>query len=347
MALLTKVLADDSGKAVHDLRVWSRRLQQVVTILAPSPRPHHARTVVRALRRARHAVGGWRDCDVLLELLESKARRIRNPEERKVRETIRALAESRRQRQMRRARRKLESRKLFTLAHRAERFLDELAGGQHKDTGETPPREVVPRKVLTESIVEGYAHWREALTLACDSLAPANIHAFRIRSKKLRYRLELARDLGEHNVRAALGPLKSLQDELGDWHDRLELFRLTAEALANPELLLKHPRLVATVLRKSDRERALEQERIRRLLAKTLAHVDGSALHDWVLRYCRTQPPNSPAAPEPRSAEPALDGNESARAACDVAMRSAGHAPTLETERVGENFIKATGDPPN
>src|SRR3984893_13851241 len=90
--------------------------------------------------------------------------------------------------------------------------------------------------------------------------SPANIHAFHMRTKQLRYRIELARDLGESDVQAALGFLKSLQDGLGCWHDHAELFRLTTEGLADPEFLLSHARCVAALLRKSDREQAVQGE---------------------------------------------------------------------------------------
>src|SRR5215470_5204720 len=79
VGLLPKVLAEDDPDAVHDLRVWSRRAQEVVVTLFPKPLPPEARAMVRTLRRARRSLGTWRDCDVLAELLERKVRRIRNP----------------------------------------------------------------------------------------------------------------------------------------------------------------------------------------------------------------------------------------------------------------------------
>jgi CHAD domain-containing protein len=290
MALLLRVLSEDSYEAVHDLRVWSRRLQQVVTTLSPSPRPPQARAMVRALRGARRSVGGWRDCDVLINLLEHKARRMRNPEERQVCEKICALAMNKRQHEIRRARRKLANRKLFTLALRAQKVLDEVAHDERRDAAE----------VLAKSIAERYEHWCQALSLACDDAQPMNIHAFRIRTKQLRYRIELARDLGERDAKAPLSFLKSLQDELGCWHDRAELFGLN------------HPRLVATVLRKSDREQAVQGKRIRRLLTNTHGNIGGSALDDWVARYCREKPSQPPASAEPRSSGAASNGDNCA-----------------------------------
>src|ERR1700732_3584627 len=99
MSLLLKVLAEDADDAVHDLRVWSRRLQQVVAALSSKPLPPQARTMVPDLRRAR---------------------------------------------------RKLANRKLFTLAHRAQKFLDELPEGERQEAGE----------VLASSVADGHLQWR-------------------------------------------------------------------------------------------------------------------------------------------------------------------------------------------
>ena len=90
--LLSKVLSQDSVDAVHDLRVWSRRLQQVISTISVHSSSPEVRLMVRALRRARRAVGEWRDCDVLLDLLERKARRVRNPGQKVAYEMVRHLA---------------------------------------------------------------------------------------------------------------------------------------------------------------------------------------------------------------------------------------------------------------
>jgi CHAD domain-containing protein len=132
---------------------------------------------MKALRRARHSLGAWRDCDVLIALLERKARRIRRADEKQACEMIRDLARKKRRGRMRRARRKLASRKLVALV----------------------------------------------------------LHAFRIQTKRLRYRVELARDLGSNAAQEALDSLKTIQDELGRWHDSTELVMLAADALADPE----------------------------------------------------------------------------------------------------------------
>jgi CHAD domain-containing protein len=353
MSLLPKVLAEDSVEAVHDLRVWSRRLQQVVSTLSTDPLTSETPTIVRALRRARRALGGWRDCDVLIDLLERKARRVRNPEEKKAYAMIRDLALSKRDRGIRRARRKLANRKLFTLGHRAEKFLEELAGGEGHDAA----------AVMASSAAQGYAEWRRALSRACESFDPLEVHAFRIRTKQLRYRIELVRDLGESDAEPALNFLKSLQDVLGAWHDQIELLRLTAEALADSELLLKHARLVALLLRKSDREQGVQSQRVQRLLANTNKCAQDSALHHWIARYCREIPAHRAAEPEDRKPqelrESVSSSNESAVAqggesadALEVTEASVLLASPAVGPAVGqsagaiEDFVKAMSELP-
>ena len=64
------------------------------------------------------SLGAWRDCDVLIALLERKARRIRRADEKQAWEMIRDLTRKKRRGRMRRARRKLANRKLLALVQR-------------------------------------------------------------------------------------------------------------------------------------------------------------------------------------------------------------------------------------
>lgn len=283
MGLLPAVLADDEPEPVHDLRVWSRRLQQVVVALCPDPMPEDARRMVRALKRARRALGGWRDCDVMLDLLERKLRRIRNPGERRAWEKIRDWIAKRRERAMRRARRKVAKRKLFTLGQCARRVADEALPHTGEGDGGAGAD---PGVVLAAAIGGGYERWRQALARAHETLAAQDVHRFRIESKRLRYRIELARDLGDEEAGSALESLRELQDGLGRWHDHGELARLAAEALADPAFLLAEPRVAGTVLRKLARDNAVEAERIRRLVDTTADRLDGSQLDAWIARKC-------------------------------------------------------------
>jgi CHAD domain-containing protein len=279
VALVPRVLRRDDPDAVHDLRVWSRRSQQLIIALFPQPRPPEARAIMKALRCARHSLGAWRDCDVLIALLERKARRIRRADEKQAWEMIRDLGRKKRQRRMRRARRKLASRKLIALMHRGQELIERrLAPNGERD------QDLLA--AFVSSVGEAHATWRKGLACARANLTTAGIHAFRIQTKRLRYRVELARDLGSSAAQEAVASLKAIQDELGRWHDSTELVMLAADALADPEFLAQHPRTAAAVLRKIDRNSALQIERVRRLLESTHEGLERSAIQAWIRAYC-------------------------------------------------------------
>ncbi len=283
MALLGRVLEEDDAGAVHDLRVWSRRLQQVIVTLCGQALPPEGQIIVKALRRARRCLGPWRDGDVLIELLERKARPLRDHDERDSWDRVRKWTLRKRKNEMSRARRKLVNCKLFSLPRRAHKLIREISA---QDEG----RDLGPGRVLLASVRNGYEQWREGLSRARESLTAIDIHGFRIQTKRLRYRIELAVDLGDVEAQPAVASLKMLQDELGRWHDQTELAKLCAEALADPEFLTENPRTLGSILRKMDRGRALQIERIRQLLATTHRAVERSALHTWIDRYCGEPP---------------------------------------------------------
>lgn len=218
LVLLPKILGEDNANVVHDLRVWSRRSQQVVAMLHGKP-PPAARKMLRVLRRIRRSLSVWRDCDVLIDLLEGRLRRVRNPEEKLAWEMVRDRAFRKRERQIRRARRRLAKSALFASGQDAKHLEDQVL--QQIDYADMDPR-----ARLASSIGRAYERWRDNLSRAGRSGDPADIHAFRIQTKRLRYRIELARDLGDRNTAAPLGFLKRLQDRLGWWQDRCALAHL-------------------------------------------------------------------------------------------------------------------------
>ena len=67
VSLEAKVLKGDDPDAIHDMRVASRRLQQVLDLIFPKPLPREARRLRRKIRRCRRALGDLRNCDVLLQ----------------------------------------------------------------------------------------------------------------------------------------------------------------------------------------------------------------------------------------------------------------------------------------
>ena len=245
-ALLANVLGERTPEAVHDLRVWSRRLQQTLAALFPGSRSHRLRSLRRTLRRSRRALGAWRNCDVVLQRLARKQRQTRSPEKRRALALVIDSVRKSRQHEVRRARKKLVRLDLFDLAEQVEALLK--APGASRDGANASPPDIIS---------VAHADWQAALSRALEDRRVENIHSFRIQTKRLRYRIELMRDLGAQDTAAALEWLRSLQDTLGGWHDRLELGRCIAEALATPERLHDQPRMSIILLTELEKEKKL------------------------------------------------------------------------------------------
>jgi len=278
MKLLPEVLNSERPQAVHDLRVCSRRLQQVLLTMFPKVPDNRAGSLVRTLRRARRGLSGWRDCDVLIALLDRRLRRLRNSDEQHAWQVVRAYLLKRRAKEIRRARHRLAKRKLFTLAQSTDDLLIERK--QDTSIRVIPPDAFIA--IVAEFIAASYTDWRAALAHATESGSQADAHYFRIKTKQLRYQIELARDLGDKEVLSQLNWLKKLQDSLGHCHDQVELARNATQAIANPEFLLSGPRSASLLLKRVARELLSEAARMKSLLAATMDSGELLPLEAWI-----------------------------------------------------------------
>ena len=241
--LIPKVMETDGPDVVHDTRVACRRLQQRLSALFPKPRPNKIRKLRRGLRRIRRLLGEWRNCDVLLALIGSESKVTESPEKEAAWELVRDHLIKRRSQQIRRCRRKLKKYDQPSFIAKLERVLTA-----------SPAQEEMP---LLERARDAENAARQklqaALIQASASYAPKDLHAFRIATKRLRYRAELVQQLGEGNRSTVLASLKTIQDLLGRWHDRQSLQVVIAEALAQPELLIREPVLAGCLLQELER----------------------------------------------------------------------------------------------
>jgi len=245
-SVLGNVLATGDADAVHDLRVVTRRLQQVLSTLSPSPRPKRVRRLRRTLRRIRRALGAWRNYDVILEPVARRRKATRSPHKRAAWTLVREHLEKRRLDEMIRARRRLLDKDLSGFADRLQTTIADLLQ-------QTQPADV-ERSVLTRVEV-AWREWQAALARAEQNCEVPTVHGLRIATKRLRYRVELARALGDEAAEPVLEWARDVQHELGDWHDHQVLQQLMAEALARPEVLLGAVEVVRVALAELERER--------------------------------------------------------------------------------------------
>jgi len=210
VSLLNAMPAAQAGDedSVHEARVASRRLRGVLPVLgARAGGPVLARAR-REVRRITRALGPVREIDVSLALLAEFETRGAAP--------AAAIAGVRHALTVDRAVRRREMLAVLTPSHleRLRRRLVAVAapnGGFHPGAGE-----------VVESARQTAARARQlrsAIERAGGLYAPGPLHRVRVTAKKLRYGLEVHREITKLRSLAKVNSVKSLQDVLGRIHD--------------------------------------------------------------------------------------------------------------------------------
>ena len=201
--LPSAVAGEDAG--VHQARVASRRLREGLPVLAVGLK--RGKKAERKVRRLTRALGTVREMDVTMEVLDELARRPKIP--RDALEDVRGhvLAErDRRRAAMLERLRELNTAKLL-------RRLDEVA------VDSTISDATVWQEALATRVGRRAKRFASAIHDAGQIYAPDRLHAVRIATKKLRYALELASDIGIRQARGLVVTLKRLQETLGRLND--------------------------------------------------------------------------------------------------------------------------------
>ena len=199
--LLTKVLISGDPETVHDLRVWSRRLQQALRVIAPPTGT--TKKILRELRKVRQTLGPYRDLDVILELLRSRQRQSSTATVQEAWEAMQGELASQRQELVERVRREIAAQDLFKFITRAQSLIA------------ATDRDFNPVAQLTDGITKSMAAWEDSLAATRQQPDAAGLHALRIAGKKLRYRVELLSDLDPSKVKPLVKSLKEIQTNLG------------------------------------------------------------------------------------------------------------------------------------
>jgi CHAD domain-containing protein len=288
VALVPAVLTGSDPEAVHDARVASRRLQQAVSAFFPKPRSGKARQLRRKARRVRRALGDWRNCDVLLDLVGRRQRRARREAKRRAWEFVQAHLIERQGVASARARKKLLRQDTGDCVALLRWLLDHPPAGGARPLGQR----------LSASVRDAWAEWQSALARAQDSRAVADLHAFRVATKDLRYRTELLHDLGLEPMKSQLRWLAELQEALGAWHDREMLHQAVAEAVGRPDILLNALPSARVLLAELETERNRPAKDVERIFRLALEHPGHTQMHRWSAAHSAPAHHVSPAGSE-------------------------------------------------
>jgi CHAD domain-containing protein len=244
-----KVLKGDDAEAVHDMRVASRRLQQVLDLLYPKPRPQDLRRFRRQIRRCRVALGDVRNCDVLLEFVGRSLGRKRSAG-REAWTAVQHFLLMRRSKSSLRAMRKFGKINLAVFYVDLKEFLHhdkahDHSAAHHAHTSGAPHHAFA--KDLADALESAWSRFEDHVAQSHMHPRPEVIHGARIATKRLRYLLEVFHEFGVAGSADALAWLRQLQKYLGDWHDLEVLEQMMIEMLARPEFLREHLSLAVEV----------------------------------------------------------------------------------------------------
>jgi CHAD domain-containing protein len=237
-----KVLKGDDADAIHDMRVGSRRLQQVLDLLYPKPRTPELRRMRRQIRRCRQILGEVRNCDVLLEIVARSLGRKRSAR-REAWTAVQHFLLMRRSEIFLRAMRKLGKVNLAAIYVTLKELMHQDAGPR-QSVGNHPHLLETPRPGLAEELTGAlelvWARFEGQIEESHRDSRPEVIHGARIATKRLRYLLEVFHEFGVSGSADALTWLRQLQKDLGDWHDLVVLEEMMIEMLARREFLRDH-----------------------------------------------------------------------------------------------------------
>jgi CHAD domain-containing protein len=201
------------ARALHRLRVASRRLRELLPILQLDN--DVTRKLGRRLRRMTARLGAVRELDVLVFLLDELHESSRYHEGGLSRVAA-AVAHDRDE-----ARKKLDTKLPATELRRMSDKLEHLAEDLNMAPGASTRREEAAwRWAVDARIARRADRLLRAMREAGAVYLPERLHSVRIAVKKFRYAFELAADIeGDNKRKADLRTLKHTQDVLGRMHD--------------------------------------------------------------------------------------------------------------------------------
>lgn len=254
VTLVPKFLVADDPDTIHDLRVWSRRLQQTIRALAPQARTQGSRKAIKILRRVRQAVGSLRNLDVNTELVQNRLEKAPSPLLRDAWEALGNHLQANRATLVANARQEVAKHDFVSFIDRAHKLMS------HADLDANPTAK------LEAAVIASLTDWDNACNQANEIRSVENLHGLRIATKRLRYRAELLADIGATSLKSMVKDLKELQAALGDWHDRSVLLQCIAEFIGQPEFLASQPGMGGALLAHMEQEKKSNDDAVEEIL---------------------------------------------------------------------------------
>ena len=207
--------------AVHQARVATRRLREALPLIA---RGSSLQKHKRRVRRLTRALGPVRELDVALLTLDEFADAKGTASSRSGRQDdvpragVLSLRQSIRHE---RTRMQVDMQRTIDRTRLAKLGAKLVAAARKRDKEGPSPRSVDPKQLAAarDRAARRAERLRVKIANAAAIYLPERLHDVRIAAKKLRYALEIVRDLSRSRATARIRTLKRAQDLLGRIHD--------------------------------------------------------------------------------------------------------------------------------
>lgn len=288
VALEPKVLHGDDPDAIHDLRVATRRLQQVLDLLYPSPHSGEFRRLYRGLKRCRRSLSEIRNYDVLLARVDGALARKRTAR-REAWEAIRNYLKERRSARLEKGLRKLAKTNLSAIYVHLKDYLpgEKNAGpaAEHSDLNAAENLTVEEFYArISGSLKKVWASLEEEIAQSRQEPGPTVLHRTRIAAKRVRYLAEVIHAFDVPGSKDVLIWLRNLQTQLGDWHDLVVFEEAVIEMLADTNFLREHLEMAVQIERLVMRNRTQKAKLETKYYEMTRLRTGFLKTRDWVRR---------------------------------------------------------------
>jgi CHAD domain-containing protein len=288
VSLEPKVLHGNDPNSIHDLRVATRRLQQVIDLIYPSPHSGEVRKLYRGLKRCRGSLSEIRNYDVLLERVGTALSRKRTAR-REAWEAIGDYLQELRSVRLEKSLRKLTKANLSAIYVRLKECLP--SDGESAHAAASSGRNGAVQGLTREQF---YARISKALEAVWTELEQeiaqshhqhdaAVLHRTRIAAKHVRYLIEVINAFDVPGSKEALIWLRNLQGRLGNWHDLVVFEEAVIGMIADRDFLRDQLEMAIQIERLIMRNRALKSKLEKQYFEMIRNRAGFIRTRDWVL----------------------------------------------------------------
>jgi CHAD domain-containing protein len=287
VSLEPKVLHGNDPDAIHDLRVATRRLQQVIDLIYPLPRSGEVRKLYRGLKRCRGSLSEIRNYDVLLERVDgalSRKRTARREAWEAIGDYLRGLRSGRLEKSLR----KLAKANLSAIYVRLKDCLP--SNGESSGTTAKPGLNGSTHGLTSEQFYErvsnaledAWAELEKEIAKSHHQHDSAVLHRTRIAAKRVRYLIEVIHAFDVPGSKETLIWLRSLQTRLGNWHDLVVFEEAVIGMIADQDFLRDQLEMAIQIEQLIMRNRVLKSKLEKQYFAMIRDKAGFIWTRDWV-----------------------------------------------------------------